>query len=927
MLFGISNLGYQLYPTMAKQRFLVFITFALAIGIFLSVYINRKDQVDFSTEVKPILNNNCISCHGGVKKNGEFSVLFEDEAFAPTKSGFPAIIPGDPKNSPLIQRLHETDPELRMPYGRAALTETEIKTLHKWIKQGAKWGKHWAYYPVQKPEVPLANLKAGNGTKNEKNYLGVDYFIQQKLEKNELGFSEQEEPLKLLRRVSMDITGLPPSENLKKQWESGALSYEALVDQLLDSPAYGEKWASWWLDLARYADTKGYERDVSRTMWPYRDWVIKAFNQDMAFDQFTVEQLAGDLLPNPSESQLIATAFHRNTMNNDEGGTEDEEFRVAAVLDRVGTTFEVWQSTTMACVQCHSHPYDPFKHEEFFQAAAFFNNTRDEDTHDEEPKLRFYEPEQKVQINTIKDWVAKNGSTNEVRKINDFLAFQEPKYQAHLAEDFVNGELIDTKWLGLWHNGSCYIKNVDTQGSDQLLLHYWADLDGTELTIRNGNPNGEILSQFTINKTEGRLTQSIPFKKVTGNINLYITAENPKARKQQATSTIEWLAFVNTLPGENQDGYLEIQNQFQALLNSKPLSLPIMIENPPYMRRETHVFERGNWLLNGEEVQANTPESLNTWNPDWPQNRLGLAYWLTDPENPLTSRTAVNRIWDQLFGRGLVNSIEDMGTQSDPPSHPELLDYLSWQLMHEFDWSVKKLIKAIVLSDTYKQKSQISPSLYQKDPDNKWYARGPRIRLSGEQIRDQALAVAGLLSPKMYGPAVMPFQPEGIWQSVYNGEKWTLSEGEDQYRRAIYTFLKRTSPYPSMMTFDAGSREVCISKRIVTNTPLQALVTLNDPVYMEAALFLGKKMKKMAKNDPSNAIAFGYEQCILIPITPTKKQSLLDLYEIALSNYKNDPEALEELISKDEKDRSPEFGAYVLVANALMNLDEFLTKP
>jgi len=910
---------------MAK-KFLVSIVTALTIVIILVVFINGEDQVDFSTQVKPILNNNCISCHGGVKKNGEFSVLFEEEAFAPTKSGSPAIVPGHPSRSPLIQRLHETDPELRMPYNSAALTEAEIKILHKWIKQGAKWGKHWAYYPVQKPAVPLPKLNAGSGTKNEKNYTEIDFFVHQQLKENKLDFSDREESLKLLRRLSMDITGLPPSDNLKKQWESGKFTYEALVDKLLDVPAYGEKWASWWLDLARYADTKGYERDVSRSMWPYRDWVIHAFNQDMPFDQFTIEQLAGDLLPNPTEDQLIATAFHRNTMNNDEGGTEDEEFRVAAVLDRVGTTFEVWQSTTMACVQCHSHPYDPFKHEEFFQAAAFFNNTRDEDTHDEEPKLRFYEPEEKVHVKSIKDWVAKNGSSDELRKVSDFLTFQEPKYQAHLAENFINAELIDTKWLGLWHNGSCYIKNVDTQGSDQLLLHYWSNLDGTELTIRNGNSKGEILSQFQIDKTKGRVTRSIPFKKTKGKINLHITAENPKAGKQQATSTIEWFAFVNSLPAENKEGYSEIQTQFLTLLNSKPLTLPIMIENPPYMHRKTHVFERGNWLLHGEEVKAKTPESLNAWDPDWPQNRLGLAYWLTDRQNPLTSRTAVNRVWDQLFGRGLVNSLEDMGTQSDPPSHPALLDYLSWQLMHEYNWSIKKLIKAIVLSETYRQKSQISPALYQKDPDNKWYARGPRIRLSTEQIRDQALAVAGLLSPKMYGPAVMPPQPEGIWQTVYNGEKWTVSEGENRYRRAVYTFLKRTSPYPSMMTFDAGSREVCVSKRIVTNTPLQALVTLNDPVFVEAAFHLGKKMRANAK-DPEKAIAYGYQQCTLIPISQNKKKSLMDLYHSALIIYQNDREALEDLISKDEKDRSPELAAYTLVANALMNLDEFLTKP
>jgi hypothetical protein len=908
---------------MTKRKLTGVLTVAMVLLIAGILMFRESDQVDFSTEIKPILNKNCISCHGGVKKNGGFSVLFEEEALALTKSGVAAIIPGNPKNSELIRRLHENDPELRMPYQRASLSDEEIKTLHKWIKQGAKWGKHWAYNPVRKPEVNWINQQAGFGN-SKKKYQGIDFFIHEKQKENGLAFSEEEDPQKLLRRVSLDITGLPPTDAIKNDWLSGKISYEQLVDRLLDSPSYGEKWASWWLDLARYADTKGYERDVSRTMWPYRDWVIKALNDDKPFDQFTIEQLAGDLLPNPTKDQLIATAFHRNTMNNDEGGTEDEEFRVAAVLDRVNTTFEVWQSTTMACVQCHSHPYDPFRHEEYFQLTAFFNNTRDEDTHDEEPKLRFYEEDDHEKISSVLKWVKSNGNKKQAEELTDFFTFREPKYHAHLGEDFVNGELIDTKWLGLWHNGSCYMRNIDTQGADQIMLHYNSGFDGTKMTIRNGGPEGEILSQFVMDKTSN-IIRSFPFKKVKGPVDLFIKAENPKTAPQQSTGSITWFAFVHSLPGKEKEGFHKIYEQFYSVLNSKVTTLPIMIENPSFMQRKTHVFERGNWLLHGEEVKPKTPDALNTWNPEWPNNRLGLAYWLTDKENPLTSRTFVNRIWDQLFGRGLVSSIEDMGTQSEAPSHPELLDYLSWKLMHEMDWSMKSLIKSVVLSKTYRQKSSLSPELYQKDPQNKWYARGPRIRLSSEQIRDQALYVSGLLSQKMYGPPVMPYQPEGIWETVYSGESWKLSEGEDKHRRAVYTFLKRTSPYPSSITFDAGSREVCVSKRIVTNTPLQALVTLNDPVFMEAAVHLGKKMKQHAGEDPNKAIAFGYETCSLIPISAGKKAILLKLFEEALSEYRENTERLNQLIP--EKEISPEMGAYIVVANALLNLDEFLTKP
>jgi hypothetical protein len=899
----------------------VFITVAFLFLLGLIFWLWPEERVDFSTDVKPILNKHCISCHGGVKKNGGFSVLFEEEALAPTESGIPAIIPGSPNQSNFIKRLHETDPELRMPYQKPPLSDQEIEILRKWIKQGAKWGDHWAYEKVAKPEIP-ARPQWKEGIKT----TTLDAFVLEKLEENGLQPSAPESKGRLLRRLSLDITGLPPSEDLAREWKAGGVNVEQVVDKLLSDPAFGEKWASWWLDLARYADTKGYERDVARTVWPYRDWVIDALNADMPFDQFTIEQLAGDLLPKPTDTQLKATAFHRNTMNNDEGGTQDEEFRVAAVLDRVNTTFEVWQSTTMACVQCHSHPYDPIRHEEYFQAAAFFNNSRDEDTHDEEPKLRLYEASDLAEIEIIKNWVKDFGEKEDVRLYSDFLRFQEPKYHAHLCEDFDKAELIDTKWLGLWPSGSTYLRDVYTGGSDLLLLNYWADVDGTKMSIRAGGPEGEILSEFVINKTQGRITRSIPFKPVDGKVDLFISAQNPKAKAQQNTSAIVWFAFVPTLPGKDKAEHDSIQEKFIRLLNQKPLTLPIMGENPSFMHRETRVFERGNWLLLGEKVEPKTPSALNPWQEKWPKNRLGLANWLTDKENPLTARTVVNRVWQQLFGRGLVNTLEDMGTQSETPSHRELLDYLAWQLMHEYDWSLKQLIKEIVLSRAYQQSSQITPSVLAADPENRWYSRGPRVRLSAEQIRDQALASAGLLSKKMYGPPVMPDQPEGVWQTVYNGESWTTSEGEDRYRRAIYTLLKRTSPYPSFVSFDAGSREVCLSKRIVTNTPLQALVTLNDPVYIHAAREMAKKMNEFNEK-PEKAIASMYGSMMLENIPPAKLRALTKLYEQAIENYNQKPEMAFELISQSEQKNSNTLAAYVVVANALLNLDEFLTKP
>ncbi len=907
---------------MSKTKLSLYLTLILGL-VILYFFWNQEEKVDFSTEIKPILNKHCITCHGGVKKSGGFSVLFEEEAFAVNESGHAAIIPGDPNGSELIKRLTHPDPELRMPYEKEPLSKEEIALLKTWIKQGAKWGKHWAYQTVQKPKETDNILSAGlsGGTPGSSN--SIDFFVSKKLEEQHLQFSPEENPLRLLRRASLDITGLPPTKEISDAFSSNKITYEEAVDQMLAVPTFGEKWATWWLDLARYADTKGYERDVNRTLWPYRDWVIRAFNDDKPFDEFTIEQLAGDLLPDPSEDQLTATAFHRNTMNNDEGGTEDEEFRVAAVLDRVSTTYEVWQSTTMACVQCHSHTYDPIRHEEFYKSAAFFNNSRDEDTHDEEPRLRFYSPGEKAEIEAIVQWVRENEGESAAKARKDFLTFFEPKYPSHSAVDFRNAELIDSKWLGIQGNGSAYMRNINTQGSDQLLMEYSAGLDGSRMTIRNGGPEGELLASFPINDSKGQIIRAIPFKPVEGSIDLYLEIENPNAKPEQTAARFIWFAFVPKLKGEGKNGYADIQKTWGKTLDFRGTKLPILIENPDYMSRETRVFERGNWMILGDKVSPETPKELNAWKPEWPANRLGFAYWLTDKENPLTSRTLVNRIWDQLMGRGIVSTLEDMGTQSDPPSHPELLDYLAWKTMNDYDWSMKKLIREIVTSKTYRQSSAVSPELFAQDPQNKWYARGPRFRLSAEQVRDQALATAGLLSGKMYGPGVMPPQPEGIWQTVYNGGTWTESEGEDAHRRGIYTYLKRTSPYPSFISFDAGSREVCLSRRLITNTPLQALVTLNDPVYVEAARVLGKNHWESSGQNPEKAVSEIYQTLTLQPISPPKQKAMLDLYAQAKREFEQDPEARGEFYS----DADPGLAAIAVVANAMMNLDEFLTKP
>ena len=899
--------------------------FKVILFAFFSVACKPDSRVNFNTQFKPILNKRCISCHGGVKKSGGFSVLFEEEAFAATESGKPAIIKGDAAASEFIKRLHSDDPEVRMPYEAKKLPEEEIELLTKWIDQGAEWGEHWAYSLPEKVAVPAIAAEASFVPEDASDFIknDIDHFILAKLNDREITPNGPAPKNIIARRAALDIIGIPPSEKQLLDFDTGKITYETLIDSLLNNPAYGEKWATWWLDLARYADSKGYEKDRGREIWKYRDWVIDALNQNMPYDQFTIEQLAGDLLPDPSVDQLIATAFHRNTMNNDEGGTDDEEFRVAAVMDRINTTFSVWQSTTMECVQCHSHPYDPFVHKEYYNLMAFFNNTRDEDVPNESPILKMYTPEQQEKVNKVVAWVTEYGDKATVKKTKDFLQFTEPVYKSHFFKEFKNSVYDDHASVVYWDNGSTIIENAFTEEASFVYLNYRSHYDGTQMTLRKGDANGPILGQFTINKSKNNTTSRFPIKPISEKTNIYIETQNNSVAKEVNILNLYWVGFVPDIPGKNESGWNKINSDFLELLNTNSLTVPIMAENPDYMKRTTQLFDRGSWLTKTDTVEPGVPASLNAWNNDWPDNRLGLSKWIVDKKNPLTARTLVNRVWHQIYGRGIVSTVEDIGSQSEPPSHPALLDWLSLRFMNEMNWSLKALIKEIVMSATYRQSSESNPEMYRLDPENELYARGPRIRLGAEQIRDQALAVAGILSTKMYGPGVMPPQPDGVWQTVYNGAKWVESKGEDRYRRGIYTYLKRTSPYPSFLTFDAGSREVCTIRRTVTNTPLQALVTLNDPVYLEASYHLAKNSFDIA--DIEKSIGKAYTKATLSKIESQKLEALMELYDSSLTEFKKDPTA-HELFLHFEEQPSPELSALTVVANAIMNLDEFLTK-
>lgn len=882
----------------------------LVAGIYM--YLTREKPVDYSADIKPILNKKCISCHGGVKAKGGFSVLFREEAMAPTESGKPAIIPGDPDASELMRRITHKDPEERMPYKHEALSEEEISLFRRWIRQGAKWGDHWAYVPVKETPVPAVS---GNWGNNE-----IDKFILQKMTGQELKPSPEADKAILLRRVSLDLIGLYPSDTLAQKYlrSNDPAAYEQLVDSLLASPRFGEKWASMWLDLARYADTKGYEADNGRDIWPFRDWVIRAFNDNMPYDKFLQLQVAGDLLPSPTDADYIATAFQRNSMTNDEGGTNNEEFRTSAVVDRVNTTWEAFMGTTFACVQCHSHPYDPFRHDEYYKFLAYYNNTRDEDVPGEFPWLRQFPDSMQSELEKLVSWVKNAGDEKDADRVKHFLRTYQPAHNSTWSDSIVRGTIYgNNSDLGLMKGGSGRIGKIDFQGSNQLILHYYTSRTGGIVNFRLDSRKGPVFSTSAITPSQKGPFKAISFPAQSGVHDVYIEYLNPTitGNSEEFAFSFDWIAFTKELPGKGKPGYEDQLKRYWSLLTTNVTNIPVMVENTADVHRTTQVFERGNWRTKGKKVEPGVPQSLSFAMPEnAPKNRVGLSMWLTDPRNPLVSRTIVNRFWEQLFGMGIVETLEDMGTQGITPTHQELLDYLSYTFMHSDKWDMKKMLKRMVMSATYRQDSKLTEEHKRKDLFNKWYARGPRLRLSAEQVRDQALSYSGALCDKMYGPGVMPWQPEGIWLSPYNGARWVVSQGEDRYRRAVYTYLKRTALYPSMISFDGAQRVVCSARRIRTNTPLQALVTLNDSAYVDLAGHFARRMMSGPGQKPEEQIARGYELMLFKPMPAATLPIFVKLYDQALAEYSG--------ASKD----SAKASAMFVVANAMMNLDEVVTK-
>jgi hypothetical protein len=597
--------------------------------------------------------------------------MTREEALAPTESGRAAIVPGDAAASEFLRRIKSHDPEERMPYQEEPLSGKEISTLKRWIEEGVAWDIHWAYKPVSKPAVPVPGRRFFGLLPPEKNDWvknDIDWFIADRLEKEGLQPAPQADKAALLRRVSLDLIGMPAPDSLAARFmaDTSANAYAQLTDALLASPRFGERWTSVWLDLARYADTKGYERDARRFIWRYRDWLIRALNADMPYDRFLTEQLAGDLLPNPSDDQYLATSFHRNTMTNDEGGTDNEEFRIAAVIDRVNTTWEAVMGTTFACVQCHGHPYEPFTHEEYYRFAAFFNNTRDEDTWEDYPALRhFVNPADSIKLLNLQNRLEKLTVPEKAAEIALFIKTWQPAYYSIAADSFNNCELYDTKWLTMRNHAVCRLKKVDLQNKTKLIWRYWSHLDGGRWTVRLDHPDGPVLFSTAVRNTQGkREIAELSFPPTDGVHDLWFRYDNPRLKKPEDTGmSFDWFHFSGQFPADRR-----AETDFWRLLRAESAFTPVMVENPPGMKRETHVFERGNWMVKGRQVEAGVPAIFSGLPAGTPPDRLGLAHWIVHPDHPLTARVWANRLWEQVFGRGLVETLEDFGSQGATPS-------------------------------------------------------------------------------------------------------------------------------------------------------------------------------------------------------------------------------------------------------------------
>jgi hypothetical protein len=1055
-------------------RFSLLIAILSTLGAGGRAFATTPGAVDFDRDIRPILSDNCFACHGPDEKQrmANLRLDIKDGIFA-DRGGHPVITRGSAAASRLYQRISAPDKAKRMPppYSERSLTAQQIELIGKWIDQGARWEMHWAYIPPKRPDVPKVN-----DTSWPRN--PIDNFILARLEREGLRPSPEADRATLLRRVSLDLTGLPPTPAELDAFlvDKSPDAYEKVVDRLLRSPHYGERMAMQWLDLARYADTHGYHIDSHREMWHWRDWVIDAFNRNMPYDEFTIEQLAGDLLPNPTLQQRIATGFNRNHMINFEGGAIPEEYQTEYVVDRVEATSATWMGMTLGCARCHDHKYDPIKQRDFYRFFAFFNTIPEKGLDGRRgnaaPIVQIPSPQQAIEIQQVKDTLDRTKkilddkqvnplqTAWEATKLNDMPAPGREGLVAHYPLDasfadssghyhdgrtlsgipvfndgpvgncaelggeahvifgnIANFERGDAFGLALWVDSEAVKENVileklsDPQQrrgyelafDDSVVLprlrrgahlrfrmaHHWPDdaievrtkellkrdfvhvaldydgsgkaagikifVDGkpAEVEIVRDSLSGSIrtdtpleignkelghafrgrLDDFRIYSRElapaeiAQLANDEPAR-----VSLYMSAGQ---RSKDQKKALRGYFLTHDAPEPLRAAFAD-QQRAKALKEDLDWTVPSsMVMEEMEKPRDTFILARGDYRNHTEKVTPGVPAMLPQLPKDLPANRLGLAKWLVSPENPLTARVAVNRYWQKYFGYGIVKTAEDFGSQGEAPVNPELLDWLATEFIRS-GWDIRAMQRLIVTSAAYRQDSRVTPELLERDPENRLLARGPRFRLPAEIVRDNALSVSGLLDDRLGGPSVFPYQPKGLWEEmaygdVYSAQTYVQSHGKDLYRRSMYTFWKRTVPPASLSTFDAPDREKCTARRTLTNTPLQALVLMNDPTYIEAARALAERMLEKGGKDTGSRLTFGFRLATLRKPDANEIRVLKDFERQELAHYRQDKDAAAKLLHVGESPADPkldtgELAAWTTVASMILNLDETITK-
>lgn len=1066
-------------PVMTSLR-----TWALLIGVGIAVMGLRSvartpaqdeqgaaRRVDFSRDIRPILSDKCYACHGPDEATRKTKLRFDTKQGAfQDLGGYRAIVPGKPAESPMVRRITAEEEAFRMPppYSDRKLTKKEIELIRLWIEQGARWQTHWAFIPPRRPELPQVANRAW--PKN-----GMDSFILHRLQKEGLAPSPEATRAKLIRRVTHDLTGLPPTPEELDLFlaDTSPQAYEKVVDRLLASPRYGERMAAWWLDAARYADTNGYQTDGDRIMWRWRDWVIEAFNRNLPFDQFTLEQLAGDMLPEATLDQKIATGFSRNHRGNGEGGIIAEEYAVEYVVDRVNTTSTVWLGVTLGCARCHDHKYDPVTQKEFYRVFALFNNVPENGKAfkygNSPPIIKAPTRQQQAELEELDRKLS--AAELHLARLNPEVEASQASWEkslkgtppihwapsrglaAYFALDGTaagqgsgaggQANILESKFAAgeaafaggrigqaASFDGTRFLNAGDVGG-----FTFYDKFSGGAWIYPEGTQGGAILSRseeieqgkgYSLSLVAGKVQLNLVVRwlddairvetesalasgrwhhvlftydgsRLAAGIKIYVNGKpaklevlldqmnqdfkttepfrvgsggGPESRFQglidevrvyQAALTADevgWIAtstpihaIAATAPdrrsqpeaGKIRAYYLEhpappnLRQAWQRVLHLRkerdkridhiPTTMVMQEMEPP---RETFLLIRGSYDQPGERVSPGIPASLGIPATGPVKNRLDFARWLFHPSNPLTARVTVNRLWQMLFGTGLVRTVDDFGSQGEAPTHPELLDWLATEFMRN-GWDLKALLKTVVMSATYRQSSRSSPGLVQKDPQNRLLARGPRFRLSAEMIRDQVLAASGLLVEKMGGPSVRPYQPAGLWKELTVDVNYQQDQGEALYRRSLYTFWKRTVPPPSMMTFDAAGRETCIVRETRTNTPLQALNLMNSVTYVEASRVLAQRILIEGRSSPEDRLALAFRLMTARRPTAREQQILLGSFQHHLATYRDDPEAAAKLLSEGEFPRDEgldpsELAAYTTVVSLILNLDETITK-